>query len=98
MVNVTVDYAQLQATASQLQTGKQNVEQELSRLQNLINNLVQSGFRTDQASGKFQTSYEQWTNGARNVMGGLEGMRSFLQAVVDQHQQLDSTLSRSTGS
>ncbi len=98
MANVTVDYAQLQTTASQLQTGKQNVEQELTRLQNLITNLVQSGFRTDQASGKFQMSYEQWTTGARNVMQGLEGMRSFLQAVVDQHTTLDNTLSHQTGS
>ncbi len=97
MANVHVDYQQLQSSASQLQSGRQEVEAQLARLKSMIDNLVTSGFVTDQASGKFHQSYEQWNSGAKNVIAGLEGMTGFLRTAVQQHQQLDSQLSQSTG-
>ncbi len=97
MANVHVDFQQLQSSAGQLQSGQHEVEALLTKLKAMIDNLVTSGFITDQASGKFQQSYEQWNNGAKNVIGGLEGMTGFLRAAVQQHQQLDSQLSQSTG-
>jgi WXG100 family type VII secretion target len=97
MPNVQVDYQQLQTSASQLATAQQDIEGSLGRLKSMIDNLVASGFVTDQASGKFQTSYDQWNTGARNVMAGLEGMSGFLRQAIAQHQQLDSQLSQSTG-
>lgn len=97
MANVHVDYEQLQSSASQLQSGQQEVESLLARLKSMIDNLVAGGFVTDQASGKFHQSYEQWNNGARNVIAGLEGMTGFLRTAVQQHQQLDSQLGQSTG-
>jgi WXG100 family type VII secretion target len=97
MANVHVDYQQLESSASQLQNGQHEVEAQLGRLKTMIDNLVASGFVTDQASGKFQQSYEQWNSGARNVMAGLEGMTSFLKSAITQHQQLDQQLSQSTG-
>ncbi|MGH3806757.1 MAG: WXG100 family type VII secretion target [Pseudonocardiaceae bacterium] len=97
MANVHVDYQQLQASASQLQNGKQDMEAQLGRLNTTIRNLVGSGFATDLASGKFGQSYEQWSNGAKNVLDGLEGMTSFLKNAIAQHQQLDQQLSQSAG-
>jgi WXG100 family type VII secretion target len=97
MANVHVDYQQLQSTASQLQSGQQEVETQLARLKSTVDNLVSSGFVTDQASGKFQQSYQQWNSGAKNVIAGLEGMTGFLRTAIGQHQQLDSQLSQSTG-
>jgi WXG100 family type VII secretion target len=97
VANVHVDYQELQRSASQLKSGQQDVEGQLSRLKSMIDNLVASGFVTDQASGKFQQSYEQWNSGARNVIAGLEGMSGFLQKAIAQHQQLDSELSKSSG-
>jgi hypothetical protein len=63
----------------------------------MIDNLVSTGFVTDIASAKFQQSYDQWNSGAKNVIGGLDGMTSFLTAAVDQHSQLDAQLGQSTG-
>ena len=97
MANVHVDYQELQRSASQLKSGQQEVEGQLGRLKSMIDNLVGSGFVTDQASGKFQQSYEQWNSGAKNVIAGLEGMSGFLQKAIAQHQQLDSELSKSSG-
>lgn len=97
MANVHVDYQQLQSSASQLQSGRQEMEAQLGRLKTMIDNLVASGFVTDRASGKFQQSYEQWNSGAKNVVAGLEGMTGFLKNAISQHEQLDSQLSQSTG-
>lgn len=97
MANVHVDYQALQTSANQLRTGQQEIETQLGRLKSLIDNLVASGFVTDQASGKFQQSYEQWNSGAKNVIAGLEGMSNYLRQAIAQHQQLDSQLSQSTG-
>jgi len=96
VANVHVDYQELQRTSSQLKSGQQDVEGQLARLKSMIDNLVSSGFVTDQASGKFQQSYEQWNSGAKNVIQGLQGMSSFLEKAIAQHQQLDSELSKST--
>lgn len=94
---VHVEYEQLQSSASQLQSGKNDIEAQLGRLKTMIDNLVTSGFKTELASGKFQQSYEQWNTGAKNVMLGLEGMNGFLKNTIAKHQQLDSELSQSTG-
>jgi WXG100 family type VII secretion target len=96
VANVHVDYQELQRTSSQLKSGQQDVEGQLARLKSMIDNLVSSGFVTDQASGKFQQSYEQWNSGAKNVIQGLQGMSSFLEKAIAQHQQLDTELSKST--
>ena len=96
MANVHVDYQELQRSSSQLKSGQQDVEGQLGRLKTMIDGLVASGFVTDRASGKFQQSYEQWNSGAKNVIQGLQGMSSFLDKAIAQHQQLDTELSRST--
>jgi WXG100 family type VII secretion target len=96
VANVHVDYQELQRSSSQLKSGQQDVESQLARLKSMIDNLVASGFVTDQASGKFQQSYDQWNSGAKNVIQGLQGMSSFLEKAIAQHQQLDSELSKST--
>jgi WXG100 family type VII secretion target len=91
-MNVRIDYEQLQRGASQLKTGQQEVVDQLTRLKGMIDSLVGSAFVTDVASGKFHESYTQWNTGATNVINGLEGMSTFLQTVLAQHQQLDSQL------
>jgi len=97
MANVHVDYGELTATAARLNSGQQEVEQQLGGLKASVDRLVTSGFVTDQASGRFQQSYEQWTTGAKNVMAGLEGMSAFLRKAIEQHQQLDGGLAQSAG-
>ena len=97
MPNVQVDYQAVQNAATQLQKGKEEVELQLGRLKTMIDNLVTSGFVTEQASTKFQESYDQWNTGAKNVIGGLAGMTSFLNDTVAKHQDLDRQLGQSAG-
>lgn len=97
MANVHVDYQDLQSSANQLKSGKDDIEAQLARLKSVVDGLVSRGFVTDLASGKFSESYQQWNTGAKNVIGGLEGMVSFLQTAISMHQDLDSKLSQQSG-
>jgi WXG100 family type VII secretion target len=96
-MSINVKYEELQNTAGQLTTGREEMITQLTKLKGLVDTLVTSGFVTDQASGRFSTSYEQWNSGASNVIQGLEGMSSFLTQAIARHQQLDSELGQSAG-
>ncbi len=91
-MSINVRYEDLQSTATQLNTGREEMTAQLTRLKGLVDALVSSGFVTDQASGKFQQSYQQWNSGASNAIQGLEGMTAFLNQAISRHQQLDSEL------
>jgi WXG100 family type VII secretion target len=91
-VSINVRYDDLQRTATQLNTGREEMTAQLNKLKGLVDSLVSSGFVTDQASGRFQQSYQQWNTGASNAIQGLEGMTAFLNQAIARHQQLDSEL------
>jgi WXG100 family type VII secretion target len=91
-MSIKVDYASLQSTAGQLKSGEQEITSQLNRLRALVDELVASGFVTDQASGAFQQSYQQWNTGASNAIAGLQGMSQFLDTAIARHQELDSAL------
>ncbi len=97
MANVHVDYAQLQTSATQLRTGKEEMYSRLTQLQGQISQLVSSGFVTDRASGRFHESYSQWTNGAKQMLEGLTGMSAFLDTAIRSHQGLDDSLAGAAG-
>ena len=65
---------------------------KLTELQTLANNLVGSGFVTDSASGAFQTSYDNFTQGTTQAVTGLDGMSQFLTAAADALSNVDTEL------
>ena len=96
MANLNVTYDQMQAAATRLRAGQQDLETKLQELRSLVNDLVSNGFTTSAASGAFNSAYEQFTSGATQTVGGIEGMARFLdtaaQALSDTDAQLASQL------
>jgi WXG100 family type VII secretion target len=97
MASISVSYDEVKSAAGRMKTAQQSMTDQVAQLKSMIENLVQSGFQTQLASGKFRDSYTQWDTGARNVIDGLGGMSSFLDQVVAKHQELDSTLGSQLG-
>lgn len=95
--NVQVSYEHLRSSGKKLKQGQDDLEQKLKHLKKIVDDLVQTGFVTDQASGKFQEHYEQWNKGAKNAVAGLEGMSKFLHTAVEKHEGLDQDLSKQSG-
>lgn len=94
MANMDVTYDDLTGTATQLRTGQQAIMDQLTSLSTQVDNLVASGFRTEMASGKFQTSYGEFTTGAKQAIEGLEGMASYLEQVARTLQETDQQLAQ----
>ena len=97
MASISVTYEEVKSAAGRMKSAQQSMTDQVAQLKSMIENLVQSGFQTQLASGKFRDSYVQWDTGARNVIEGLGGMSTFLDQVVAKHQELDSTLGSQVG-
>ncbi len=94
MANVNVTYEEMRAAGKQLQAGKNDIETRLSQLKNQVKQLVAGGYVTDTSSKQFEASYEEFDQGARKVIDGLEGMNSYLNSAADAFQQTDQHLSQ----
>jgi WXG100 family type VII secretion target len=92
MANMNVSYDELQTAANQLRTGQQALQDQLTSLQSFIQNLVSSGFVTDQASGAFNETYDGFTKAANATVGNLEKLAINLESTARILQDTDSQL------
>ncbi|MGW9019948.1 WXG100 family type VII secretion target [Leucobacter chromiiresistens] len=92
MANITVTYAEIEQAASQLGSGRDEITEKLRLLQSQINNLVASGFVTDQASGKFNAAYTDYTNSANTVVQKLTEIQTFLTHTANAMRDMDAQI------
>jgi WXG100 family type VII secretion target len=95
MPNLNVTYADMQSAASQLKAGEQQIEGDLARLKQLIDNLVASGYVTDSSSKQFEASYAEFNTGATRLIQGLTGMGQYLDSAANTFQEADAQLAAS---
>jgi WXG100 family type VII secretion target len=93
--NVNVTYAEMQSAANQLKAGEQQIEGDLARLRQLVDNLVASGYVTDSSSRRFEASYAEFSAGATKVVQGLTGMGQYLDTAARAFQETDAQLAAS---
>ncbi len=92
MANINVTYEEMRDAATYLVTGKEEAQQTLVRLRDYIENLVNSGFVTDQASGAFNETYQAFTTNATEVIENLTNLSNYLTGAADQMQSTDESL------
>ena len=92
MANINVSYQELNSSAARLIAGRDDINSKLAELQSLIAGLVGSGFVTDKSSGAYNASYEQFTNGARQTISGLDGLSSYLRTAATTLGEVDAQL------
>ena len=90
--NVNVTYADMQSAANQLKAGEAQIEGDLARLKQLVDNLVAGGYVTDSSSRQFEASYAEFSAGATKMIQGLTGMGQYLDAAARAFQETDSQL------
>ena len=72
---------------------KEPYEDKLNELQRLIGDLDRQRLRqADAASGAFHESYSQFTTGATQTIGGLQGLSDSLNAAADALGDTDTQL------
>lgn len=92
MSNMKVTYAEMELAASQLGQGCEEITSKLQSLQQQIQQLVTSGFVTDQASVKFNNAYAEYTSSANVVVAKLNEMQTFLLTAASAIRDLDAQI------
>lgn len=92
MANVNVTYQQMEDAATRLGNGRTEIDNMLGQLKSLVDQLVSDGYVTDSSSKSFQSSYEEFTTGARNVIEGLDGMAQYLNTAASTFRDADTQL------
>jgi len=97
MANVNVTYQEMRDAATRLNAGKDEINQKLADLKAYISNLVSSGFVTDQASVRFNETYQNFTTSATGTISALEGLASYLNQAAQAMQETDAQLAAGLG-
>ncbi|MBD8062894.1 WXG100 family type VII secretion target [Georgenia satyanarayanai] len=92
MANINVTYEEMDNAASYLVTNKEEVQTTLSALRDYIENLVNSGFVTDQASTAFNQTYQDFTTNATEVIENLTNLGNYLTSAAEQMRATDEAL------
>jgi WXG100 family type VII secretion target len=92
MANVNVTFDEMETAAGQLKAGREEIVTKLNLLQTQIQNLVNSGFVTDQASGAFQATFDKFTYGAKTTIDSLDNLSQFLTGSAGAMRDLDSQI------
>lgn len=92
MSNIKVSYAEIETAATQLGTGREEITTKLQSMQSHIQNLVSSGFVTDQASGRFNDAYTRYTTSANTLIAQLNEIQGFLTSTAGAMRDLDTQI------
>ncbi len=95
MADMNVTYAEMESAATQLTSGKADIESRLSQLKSNIENLVSSGYVTGKSSPAFQAAYDEFNTGVLKTIEGLEGMSTFLKQAAKAMEDTDTQLANS---
>jgi uncharacterized protein YukE len=92
MTDFGATYDEMTGAADKLDQGKDTIESALDECQGYVDELVQDGFKTEKASGKFQDGYTEMTTGLKDAIAGVEDMAQALRDMATAIQDLDSQL------
>jgi uncharacterized protein YukE len=85
-------YDEMESTATKLDDGKDAIDECLEQCQGYVEELVQDGFKTEKASGKFNDGYIEMTTGLKEAATGVADMAQALRDMAQAIRDLDDQL------
>ncbi|WP_280640968.1 WXG100 family type VII secretion target, partial [Streptomyces afghaniensis] len=70
------------------------IQDEAQGLRKYINNLVQSGYVTKSSSKAFDENFDEFVQGTKTTLDGLDGMGDYLTMAADKFEQIDEELAK----
>jgi WXG100 family type VII secretion target len=92
MANVNVPYQQMERRRRSAPNGRTEIDGMLGQLKALVDQLVADGYVTDSSSKSFQAFYDEFTQGAKKTIEGLDGMASYLNQAAATFRDADTQL------
>lgn len=93
MSAIKVTSEQLQAVSTQLQTGSQDVAQQLSTMESRVKALVDADWN-GAASDSFRSLWDKWHTGAAQVKEALDGISQMLGQAARAYQETEDQLAQ----
>lgn len=92
MTDFGASYDEMETTASKLDDGRDSIDSALTECQGYVDELVQDGFKTEKASGKFKDGYDDLTTGLKDASEGVSEMAQALRDMAQAIRDLDDQL------
>ena len=91
MTTLKVTSEQLVSVSGQLQTGKEDVEQQLATMESKVKSLVDADW-SGAASDSFRDLWDKWHTGAGQVRDALDGISTMLKETARAYQETEDAL------
>jgi WXG100 family type VII secretion target len=91
MPDVNVTYDDMENAATRMTSAHDEITTQLTALLAMVDGLVESGFKTDVASGSFHDAYTEFNTGVKQTIEGLDVMSKYLVAVADKFREADAS-------
>jgi WXG100 family type VII secretion target len=82
-------YSEMEGAAQRLRDGRTSVTDTLKELQGVIEDLVQDGFKTENASGQYSTAYDELTSSLDDAAEAVNDMATALDQMADKIRDTD---------
>lgn len=91
MPDVNMTYAEMQNAASRMTSTHEDMTTQLGTLRAMVDDLVENGFKTDVASGKFHEAYTEFNTGVLQTLEGLQEMSRYLVSTAERFREIDQS-------
>ncbi|WP_259607206.1 MULTISPECIES: WXG100 family type VII secretion target [Microbacterium] len=85
-------YSEMEGAAARLRDGRSSIGDTLKELQGIIDELVQDGFKTENASDAYNTAYQELTSSLDDAAEAVNDMADALDRMADSIRDKDSEL------
>ncbi|KJQ53311.1 WXG100 family type VII secretion target [Microbacterium sp. SA39] len=85
-------YSEMESASARLRDGRSAVSDTLKELQGIIDDLVQDGFKTENASDAYATAYEELTTSLDDAAEAVNDMAQALDRMADQIRDTDANM------
>ena len=85
-------YSEMETAASRLRDGRSTITDTLKELQGIVEDLVQDGFKTENASDAFATAYSELTSSLDDAAEAVNDMAQSLDRMADSIRDKDSEM------
>lgn len=92
MADFTAAYGDMENISNRLKTAKEEISDQLKDLKSGVDDLTESGFKTQVASGKFAQGYGELTTNLTQALESISEMGEGLNQMKQKIQDLDSQM------
>lgn len=85
-------YSEMESAAQRLRDGRSTIGDSLKELQGIIDDLVEDGFKTENASGAYQTAYSELTTSLDDAAEAVVDMADALDRMADTIRNTDADM------